>query len=261
MKEEERFMVDVGMRGFAFPIRALSRKDPSGQHTVASISVSARVMHEFEAGWIDRFIQVIHKHRDNIGTSSLRGNIKDYLSALNASTVRIDFHYPFFIEKITPVSKEKCLVRYQTSYSAHVATSAKITFKMKVPCITTYPDSDKSGRGGLMSQLSFIVLEVESSRDVYPEELVELVDSCALSPVYSFLTDADQRAVIEKVHSERKTSVVVVDEIRKHLAADPTLEYYSVNSNNFGMLHSYSTVVGTEKSIWVPFSGYSEEDY
>jgi hypothetical protein len=26
------------------------------------------------------------------------------------------------------------------------------------------------------------------------------------------------------------------------------------------MLHSYSTVIGTEKSMWVPFSGYEDVD-
>ena len=261
MSNEERFMVDVGMKGLPFPIRALSREDPAGQQTVANISVSARVMHEFEAGWIDRFIQLIHKHRERIGTSFLRENIKDYLSALNATSVRIDFNYPFFMHKLTPASKEKCLVKYQCTYSAHMTVNAKITFKMKVPCITTYPDSGKDKAGGLMGQLSFILLEVESSRDLYPEELVELVDSCALSPVYSYLTDDDQRAIIQKVHSERKTSVVTVDEIKKRLSFDRSLDYYSVNSVNFGLLHSYSTVVGTEKSIWVPFSGYDEESY
>jgi len=28
--------------------------------------------------------------------------------------------------------------------------------------------------------------------------------------------------------------------------------------SRFGMLHSYSTVIGTEKSSWVPSSGYEE---
>jgi len=74
-------------------------------------------MHEFEAGWIDKFIQVVHQHRDRIGTKSLRDNIADYVKELKASTVKIDFEYPFFIEKRTPVPKEKCLVKYSCGYS------------------------------------------------------------------------------------------------------------------------------------------------
>lgn len=60
----------------------------------------------------------MHQHRTGIGTSTLRSNINDYLKELNASTVRVDFDYPLFIEKITPVTKEKCLVKYLCTSSA-----------------------------------------------------------------------------------------------------------------------------------------------
>ena len=74
-------------------------------------------MHEFEAEWIDKFIQILHLHRETIGTQSLRKNILDYGKALEAKSVKIDFDYPFFIEKLTPKTKEKCLVKYNCKYS------------------------------------------------------------------------------------------------------------------------------------------------
>ena len=118
MDSEKRFLVDVGMKDLPFPIRVLSKADPNGQATVASISIEARIMHDFEADWIDRFIQIVHSHRDHIGTSTLQQNLGDYLKALRADVVRVTFDYPFFVEKLTPVSKEKCLVKYNCSFSA-----------------------------------------------------------------------------------------------------------------------------------------------
>jgi len=262
MDTEKRFLVDVGMKDLPFPIRALSKADPEGQATVAVISIEARLMHEFEAGWIDRFVKVVHSHRDRIGTKTLRQNIDDYVSALNATTVKINFDYPFFVEKTTPVSKEKCLVRYSCAYSAKVPSldkSAKVFFRIAIPCITTYPASEMLAGGGLFGQLSVVTIETESQKDVYPEDLVELVDRHAVAPLYSFLTDKDQEAVIKRIHSERKTSVVMLDEIKSELAADRGLNFYSVRCANFGMLHSYSTMIGTEKSWWVPFSGVEDD--
>ena len=262
MDTEKRFLVDVGMKDLPFPIRALSKAEPEGQATVAVISIEARLMHEFEAGWIDRFVQIVHAHRDRIGPKTLRQNINDYVAALNATTVKINFDYPFFVEKKTPVSKEKCLVRYNCAYSAKVPSldkEAKVFFRIAVPCITTYPASEASGAGGLFGQLSVVTIETESQKDVYPEDLVELVDRHALAPLYSFLTGKDQEAVIKKIHSERKTSVVMVDGIKSELAADRGLNFYSVRCCNFGMLHSYSTMIGTEKSWWVPFSGVEDD--
>jgi len=44
------------------------------------------------------------------------------------------------------------------------------------------------------------------------------------------------------------------------LAADKTIDFYSIICANFGLLHSYSTVIGTEKSMWLPFSGFEGYD-
>lgn len=258
MEKESRFLVDVGMRGLPFPIRVASRAEPQGQFTIANISIMARIMQEFEARWIDKFIQILHSHRDRIGTSTLRVNILDYLKELNASFVKVDFDYPFFVEKRTPVSKEKCLVRYHCTYSvkkSSIEADPKTYFKIEVPVITTYPASAPEKPGGLFGQLSSVLVEVESARDVFPEDLVDIADSHSLVPVYSFLTEEDQTWVIERIHSVKKTSVVMTDEIKDDLRRNPAIDWYSVTCSNFGMLHTYSTVIGTEKSMWVPFSG------
>ena len=260
-EDDGRFLVDVGLRDLPFPIHAVSRVTPDGQATVADISINARIMQTFEARWIDRFIHVLHNHRDNIGTKSLRHNLADYAAELEATAIKIDFDYPFFIEKQTPVSGETCLVRYLCRYSAkgHSADEpGVVTFKIQVPCITTYPASNATSPKGLFGQLSMLDISVQSHADVYPEDLVDLVDRHVLASVYSFLSEDDQRFIIEKVHSEEKTSVVVVDEVRQELARDRNIEWYSIDCSNYGMLHSYSTVIRTEKSAWVPFSGFDD---
>lgn len=261
MSGEKKFLVNVGMRDMPFPLKVVSKTEPEGQTTIANISIEARIMQEFEARWIDRFIQIVHKHHERLGTKTIGENILDYMEALKAKNVRIDFDYPFFIEKTTPVSKEKCLVKYQCTYSARVSTieeAPKIIFKMNIPCITTYPASDIETKGGLFAQLSILTVEIESKDDIYPEDLVDLVDKHSLSPVYSFLTEEDQLSIIHKAHSEKKTSVVVIDHIKSDLAHNRKIEWYAVRASNYGMLHSYNTFIGTEKGSWIPFSGYDE---
>jgi len=264
MSKDKKFLVDVGMKNLPFPIKAISRLDSDGQSTIANISISARIMQEFETKWIDKFVQVLHQHRNNIKPTLkvLRVNIMDYLNELNANAVKIDMGYPFFIEKITPVSGEKCLVRYMCSFSAKT-TSIKpeptIIFKIQVPAITTYPASDPEKTGGLFSQLSFVDVEIDSKNIVYPEDVVDIVDKHALSPVYSFLSEEDQIHIIQKVHSIKKTSVEMTDGIKTELAGNPDINFYSVYCANHGMLHPYSTVIGTVKNSWVPYSGCDEE--
>jgi GTP cyclohydrolase I len=263
MKSDKRFLVDVGMRDLPFPIKVLSRVAPEGQPTVADISISARIMHDFEARWIDTFVQIVHQHRDRIGTATLRENVVDYVAALKASTVTITFDFPFFYEKLTPASHEKCLVRYLCAYTVKanpIVGRPRATLRVGVPVLTTYPISTPEMEGGLFAQLSVITLEVEPVKDTFPEDLVDLADRHALAPVFSFLTEGDQAYLIHKAHTDYKPSVVVVDEIKEALAHDRGIAWYAVSSANYGMLHSYSTVVGTEKSMWVPFSGYESDE-
>jgi GTP cyclohydrolase IB len=263
MTIEKRFLVDVGMRDLPFPIKVLSRGAPEGQSTIADISISARIMRDFEARWIDIFIQIVHQHRDRIGTATLVENIADYIEALQASAVTVTFDFPFFYEKMTPVSREKCLVRYMCAYTVKanpISGRPRATLRVGIPVLTTYPASAPAIEGGLFGQLSIITLEVEPLKDIFPEDLVDLVDRHALAPIYSFLTEEDQAYLIQKAHTDYRPSVVVVDEIKDELARNRDIAWYSVSSANHGMLHSYSTVIGTEKSMWVPFSSYESDE-
>ena len=260
--KEKVFLVDVGMNDLPFPMKVISKAYPNGQTTVANISISARIMHDFEARWIDEFVSIVHEHRDRIGTATLCANIKDYVKRLKASVVRIHFDFPFFIEKRTPVSKEKCLVRYLCRYTAKapsITGKPSILFKIAVPCITTYPIRQTDKTQSLFGQLSVFNIEVEPKKDIFPEDIVDIVDTHALVPVYSFLTEEDQKFVIEKIHSQEISSVAAINEIKSDLAYNRNIDWYSVNCSNYGMLHTYSTVIGTEKSSWVPFSGFEGE--
>jgi len=257
MKDEERFLVEVGIRDVRVPIRASSRVSAEGQSTVAGVSLHARIMRDFEAAWIDRFIQILHQSKRDARIECMRSIVHECREAFRAELVGLEMSYPVFVQKKTPVSSETCLVEYACSYSAifpSVEHGTKVTFTIKVPCITTYPVSEPGGPGGLLAQLSIVSIKVLSKSDLYPEDLVSIVDAHALAPMYSFLTADDQRAIIERIHSQRKTSVVLVDEIREDLALDKKIDFYTVSCSNFGLLHSFSTLIATEKNYWSPWN-------
>jgi len=261
MEGDKKFLIDVGLKDLPFPFTVASRAKPTGQPTIGNISINIRIMHEFETVWIDTFIQLVHQHRDMIATSTLSANILDYVRAFKGAPVRIDHRYPFFVEKLTPVSKERCLVQYRCTYSVMASSmqKPKIRFKIEIPALTTFPHTTLFLHDRLIAQLSVVVVEVESPGEVYPEDLVELVDTHALAPVYSYLTPEDQDYIIQKTHRESKTSPAMVEEIQDELDRNRDIRWSSVKCSNYGMLHPYSTLIGTEKSGLVPFSEISRE--
>ena len=64
----------------------------------------------------------------------------------------------------------------------------------------------------------------------------------------------DQDFIIHKIHTETKSSVVLVDEVKEELSRDNGITWFSVRCANHSMLHAYSTLIGTEKSMWIPFT-------
>jgi hypothetical protein len=53
--------------------------------------------------------------------------------------------------------------------------------------------------------------------------------------------------------------VVLVDEIKEDLALDNKIDFYSVGCSNFGLLHSFSTLIATEKN-WSPWSSLADSE-
>lgn len=263
MPDREIQMLDVGMQGLEHPMRVASRRDPQGQATIATINITARISREFQAQSIQKFIEIIQRHGEAIGTRTLRRNIIDYLRELQATAVTIDFSYPYFIEKAAPKSGLANLIRYKCTYSAKATASddyPRLSFKIRVPALTTDPGSNPASDCGLFAQLSRVEIEVQPRNEVFPEDLVEIVDRQALCPIYPFLTSEDQSEVVQRVHSTRRSSVVMVDAIKEELARNSSLEWYAVRCENYSMLNPYSTLLTTEKSVWIPCSCYDFEE-
>jgi GTP cyclohydrolase I len=254
MNDEGRFLVDVGIRDVRLPVNVPSRNTPGGQSTIGAATVHARVNRDFEAAWIDQFIQILHRGKREVGVDNMRSIVHDCKEAFQAEFVQIEIDYPVFVEKKTPVSGKLCTVEYRCGYSAlfpAVNTTTTIMFRIKIPCITTYPITDTE-EGGLLAQLSIVSIQTQSTSDVFPEDLVSIVDTHALAPIYSFLSVDDQKEIIARIHSSKKTSVMMIDEIKQDLSLNQRIDFYTVSCSNFGLLHSYSTLIGVEKS-WSPW--------
>jgi GTP cyclohydrolase IB len=249
--------VDAGFQGLPFPMRVPSRANREGQATVADISISARIRGVHEGEWIHQIMRILHEHRDRIGVSTLRINIMDYLLQLDADMVRVDFKYPFFIEKLTPVSREKCLVCYPCSYSARVPSvtgSPRIFFSVTVPVLTSFPAPALYGYNSPPTQVSRLEIETESLVDIFPEDLVALADTHALSPVYSFLTSEDQAYVIDRLATQRKDVETVIEGISNELSRNRSLASYAIRSHSGATLFSYDTLLSADKRMLVPAS-------
>ena len=97
-----------------------------------------------------------------------------------------------------------------------------------------------------------MAIEISCYRDVFPEEIVELVDEHCLVPVYSYLPPEDEKYLIRRAHERCVSSVVLTEAVRKDLVCLPAVDWCSVKCKNRGLLHLYSTEVGVEHTPCFP---------
>ena len=72
-----------------------------------------------------------------------------------------------------------------------VRKGLRTTLRIDCPVITPIR-SLRTASGSAFGQLSHVQLEVIPKGEIYPEDMIELVDRHALAPVYSYLTPEDQ---------------------------------------------------------------------
>jgi len=260
MPDNKRHLVDVDLNDFIFPIKVSSPTYDDGMPTVAKINIHARINHDFAARWIEKFIGILHQHRDTIGSNSLKTNVMDYLNEFKANKAQVFFEYPYFVEKVTPLSGKKDLVPYQCVYSVSVSCTdncPKSTLKVRIPTITTDPASKPDKEHGLFAQKSICTTEIESDVEVFPEELVSLVDRHALIPIHSYLSLEDKAHLIETTHTKCKSSVVMIEEIQEELDKKNYINWYKIKCNNYGLLNLHNTGIGAEKDLGILFGDYS----
>src|SRR6266850_1787738 len=107
----------VGVRGMRFPIQVRD-KAHSNQNTVATIGMFVDLPKEFKGTHMSRFIEVLHAHGGVVHVE----NITDILYAMQkkfqAATSHLEMEFPYFMSKLSPVSRKESLMDYTARFDA-----------------------------------------------------------------------------------------------------------------------------------------------
>jgi GTP cyclohydrolase I len=72
------------------------------------------------------------------------------------------------------------------------------------------------------------------------EDLVEILENAASSPVFAVLKRPDEKWVTEKAYENPKFVEDIVRDLALALDNDPRVAWYSINSENFESIHNHN---------------------
>lgn len=236
----------VGVKNISYPIVVMD-KNKALQHTVARVNMYVDLPHHFKGTHMSRFVELLNAHREEIALDKLETILAKMKEKLGASSAHLEMEFPYFIEKKAPVSRARSLMEYTCEFDATLAEQFDFILGIRIPVTSLCPCSKELSRYGAHNQRSIITIRVRYRDFIWIEDLVQLVEECGSSPVYSLLKRADEKHVTEQAYDNPKFVEDIVREVTEKFLALENIVWFSVAAENFESIHKHSAYAAIER--------------
>ena len=237
----------VGVRGLRFPIQ-IRDKAHSLQNTVATIGLFVDLPKEFKGTHMSRFIEVLNAHGSVVHVENITDILYAMQQKLNAATSHLEMEFPFFLEKKAPVSGMTSVMDYIARFDA-TATGKEIDFVLTVKAnVTTLcPCSKAISRHGAHNQRGEVTVRIRSTKAIWIEDLIAIIEGSASSELYALLKREDEKAVTERAYENPVFVEDLVRNVALKLKAHRDVTWYKVEAENFESIHNHNAYACIEQ--------------
>ena len=236
----------VGIKSLKYPIKILDRTNKY-QDTVATVSMFVDLPEKYRGTHMSRFVEILNKYRGEIAYKELKPVLMEMKEIFSASCAHLSMRFPYFILKRAPVSGEESLLEYTGFFEAWYSDSYKFVLGASVPVTLVCPCSKEISDRGAHNQRAIITIKVEYKEFVWLEELIEIAEQSASSPVYSLLKRPDEKFVTEKAYDNPKFVEDVVRDIARRLLDDSRITYFKVEAESSESIHNHNAYAMIER--------------
>ena len=239
--DSRRLNIDkVGVKDIRYPIVVQDRSQGQ-QHTIASVNMYVNLPHQFKGTHMSRFLEVLAEHDRAISVAELPKILRTIQKRLSAEEAHIELDFPYFIRKTAPVSGAAALMDYRIGFSGVLKKDHyRLTLRVMVPVTTLCPCSKELSEHGAHNQRSHVTVTLWFKRFIWVEEVIDLVEKNASSPLYPVLKRPDEKHVTEAAYAKPMFVEDMVRSVAADLEQDPRITWYAVESENFESIHNHS---------------------
>ena len=237
----------VGVKNVRYPVQVLD-KNHKTQSTTANINLFVNLPHNFKGTHMSRFIEVFHKHHNDISMNNFLEMLEEIRTKLDAERAFGRITFPYFIEKAAPVSGSAGLMEYQCSYEGEATTKdSKFFISIKVPIATLCPCSKAISEYGAHNQRGFVKVKVLYSKFFWIEDVISMIENCASTPLYSVLKRQDEKFVTEHAYDNPRFVEDVVREVYLGLKK-MEFKWFTVEAETEESIHFHNAYACAEYS-------------
>lgn len=246
-KDHRNIDIDqVGVKGIRYPITVLD-KNNGKQQTVAKINMYVNLPRHYKGTHMSRFVEVLNEHSKRISLQNFSEILDEVKSRLNAESAHMEITFPYFINKMAPVTGSEGLMEYKCTFMGSLNRGIDIVTIIHVPISTLCPCSKEISEFGAHNQRGEVTLKVRFKKFIWIEDLIRLVEDAASSEVFSVLKREDEKFVTEKAYENPMFVEDIVRDIALKLNEDSNITWFAVESENFESIHNHNAYAYIEK--------------
>jgi len=230
-----------------YPIIVLDRAHGT-QHTVATFDMYVSLPHSFKGTHMSRFIEVLNEYRGEISVNNFKQILRSIRERLDAATAHLYVEFPYFIEKLAPVSGAAGLMEYRCQIQGALSgeqLDLKVT--VCVPVTTLCPCSKAISERGAHNQRGEVRIGFRFKRLVWIEQVIEIAEGAASSAVYSILKREDEKHVTEAAFDNPVFVEDVVRNVSEQLERLDEITWFAIEVENFESIHNHSAYASIER--------------
>lgn len=252
--DDRRVPIDrVGVSNLQYPIVVLDRANQR-QSTVASLTMAVNLPHHFKGTHMSRFVEVLNAHRGELTMFTLPVVLRELRSRLQAESARVEVRFPYFLERVAPVSEARALMGYECSFLGEAnETKEDFVLGVRVPVTSLCPCSKAISDYGAHNQRGYVTIEVrgasgagDGAQLIWIEELVEVAERSASAPVFALLKREDERFVTMQAYENPAFVEDIVRNAALILREDARIAWFRVHAENQESIHNHDAFAQVE---------------
>ena len=236
----------VGVSDLRYPIQVTDRHGKPFP-TVATISMSVHLPHQFKGTHMSRFLEVLSKHEGEVTSRTLPNILRDLKASLHAEEAHIEVAFTYFVTKRAPVSGAAAKVGCDCVFmGTSNGVRDDLVLRVTVPVTTLCPCSKEISAYGAHNQRGYVTLEVRPQPKgrgcelILIEELIEIAEQSGSAPVYALLKRTDERHVTMQAYDNPVFVEDVVRNAAALLRADKRVASFTVKAVNQESIHDHN---------------------
>jgi GTP cyclohydrolase I len=246
-KDDRNIDIDkVGVKDIRYPITVLD-KETKTQQTVALINMYVNLPRDYKGTHMSRLVEILNEHNRRISIQNFSDILSTMKKRLNAESAQIETPVPYFVMKLSPVTRSQGLMEYQCTFKGSLNKGKDLVVMINVPINTLCPCSKEISNFGAHNQRGEVRLQVRFKKFIWIEDLIKLVEESAPSDIYSVLKREDEKYVTEKAYQNPKFVEDIVRDIACKLVRDPNITWFAVESENFESIHNHNAYAFIER--------------